>query len=237
MMAQAESTELAPYLFGDDEHRWAMRWRHIVDVHSLFEHVLRVRARYDDGRLPEPIVGFTTVYKRHLLTVLRTFHSKSIPLFIDLDKMIQNKVLVQRGARPDEWLALRCRPPDVATAPSLQLDISLFNGTNNEDEALSEALRRSMPSPVKPSLDSVAPCALRVPDALCCPITMELFKDPVKTELNFTYERSAIEEWFALGNKSDPLTGALLPSLILTDDRVMLARCRYFGGQGRGGRG
>eukprot|EP00966_Prymnesium_polylepis_P320603 7376979-Prymnesium_polylepis.1 len=66
---------------------------------------------------------------------------------------------------------------------------------------------------------------------------MDLFKDPVKTELNFTYERSAIEEWFALGNKSDPLTGVSLPSLILTDDFVMLAKCRYFSGQGRGGRG
>eukprot|EP00966_Prymnesium_polylepis_P153691 3548906-Prymnesium_polylepis.1 len=129
--------------------------------------------------------------------------------------MVRNKLLVQRGARPDEWLALRCRPTHVAAAPSLQLDISLFNGTNNEYEALSEALRRSMPSPVKPTPDPVgAPCALRVPDALCCPITMDIFKDPVKTELNFTYERSAIKEWFARGNKSDPLTGVSLPSLI-----------------------
>ena len=144
------------------------------------QYVLRVRARYHDGRFSEPIVGFTTVYKRHLLTVLRTFHSSSIPLFIDLDKMVRNNLLVQRGARPDEWLALRCRPTYVAAAPSLQVVISLFNGTNNEYEALSEALRWSMPSPVKPTPDPVgAPCALRVPDALCCPITMDLFKDPV----------------------------------------------------------
>eukprot|EP00966_Prymnesium_polylepis_P060437 1402435-Prymnesium_polylepis.1 len=155
--------------------------------------------------------------------------------------MVRNKLLVQRGARPDEWLALRSRPTHVAVAPSLELDISLINGTNNEYDALSEALRRSMPSPVKPTPDPVgAPCALRVPDALCCPITMDLFKDPVKTELKSTYyeyERSAIEEWFAGGNESDPLTGVSLPSLTLTDDCVMLAKCRYFSGQGRGGRG
>ena len=110
-------SELAPYLFGDAEHRDAMRIRQIVDVHCLFEYVLRVRARYDDGRLPEPIVGFTTVYKRNLLTVLRTFHSSSIPLFIDIDKMVRNKLLVQRGARPDEWLALRRRPQVTLLQP------------------------------------------------------------------------------------------------------------------------
>jgi hypothetical protein len=40
---------------------------------------------------------------------------------------------------------------------------------------------------------------------LICPITRELFKDPVISNDGFTYERLAIEKWL-INNKTDPLT-------------------------------
>jgi interleukin-1 receptor-associated kinase 4 len=45
-----------------------------------------------------------------------------------------------------------------------------------------------------------------------CPLTMEVMRDPVMTGDGQTYERVEIESWFALGNRTSPLTGAELPS-------------------------
>ncbi|CAD7939183.1 unnamed protein product [Amoebophrya sp. A25] len=53
------------------------------------------------------------------------------------------------------------------------------------------------------------------PEDLCCPITMELFRDPVVIASGNTYERSAIERVFGSGNFKDPLTNALLPSALI----------------------
>lgn len=45
---------------------------------------------------------------------------------------------------------------------------------------------------------------------ISCPITFQIFKDPVVAEDGLTYEREAIEEWFKSHDKS-PGTGVILP--------------------------
>ena len=42
-------------------------------------------------------------------------------------------------------------------------------------------------------------------DSLLCPITLELFRDPVVAEDGHTYEREAIVEWIKKNGRS-PLT-------------------------------
>jgi hypothetical protein len=49
-------------------------------------------------------------------------------------------------------------------------------------------------------------------DSFQCPLTMEVMRDPVITADGQTYERAEIGSWFALGNRTSPLTGAELPS-------------------------
>ena len=49
-------------------------------------------------------------------------------------------------------------------------------------------------------------------DSFQCPLTMEVMTDPVITADGQTYERTEIEKWFALGNRTSPLTGEELPS-------------------------
>ena len=44
-----------------------------------------------------------------------------------------------------------------------------------------------------------------IPAHLVCPLTHELFVDPVNTDLGYTYEREYIEKWFKKHN-TDPLT-------------------------------
>lgn len=53
-----------------------------------------------------------------------------------------------------------------------------------------------------------------IPHHYCCPILQEIMSDPVVTVDGFTYERSAIETWFA-HRVSSPLTGLALSSSIL----------------------
>jgi len=52
-------------------------------------------------------------------------------------------------------------------------------------------------------------------EALCCPITMELFRDPVVIASGHTYDRESIEQHFKAGNKKDPLTNQPLPSTFM----------------------
>jgi len=66
-------------------------------------------------------------------------------------------------------------------------------------------------------------------DDLMCPITLEIFVDPVGAADGFCYERSAIEAWFARPTKDgaavlSPATGAPLAHLELVADSDRLAR-------------
>ena len=53
----------------------------------------------------------------------------------------------------------------------------------------------------------VAASSPEPPDEFVCPITIELMTDPVLATDGHTYERSAIERWFATGKMSSPKTG------------------------------
>eukprot|EP00850_Spirogloea_muscicola_P000805 SM000003S11050 [mRNA] locus=s3:489668:494857:- [translate_table: standard] len=46
-----------------------------------------------------------------------------------------------------------------------------------------------------------------------CPITRDVMDDPVDIASGQTYERTAIEQWFAEGHTTDPTTNVKLPSL------------------------
>ena len=53
-----------------------------------------------------------------------------------------------------------------------------------------------------------------IPDALTCPITLEIMKDPCMACDGFTYERSAIESWLTKKSTS-PKTGEPLSTTVL----------------------
>ena len=54
-----------------------------------------------------------------------------------------------------------------------------------------------------------------------CPLTKELFKDPVITADGETYEREAIEEWFRKGNNTKPKTEIILPNQTIIPNKVL----------------
>jgi hypothetical protein len=80
----------------------------------------------------------------------------------------------------------------------------------------------------QPDLERQRPSATELGAAaskdLLCPITGGVFVDPVMTEDGTTYERVAIERWFAVGNTTSPLTQKEINPSILTVDIAMKRR-------------
>ena len=67
------------------------------------------------------------------------------------------------------------------------------------------------------------------PEDLLCPLTLDLYDDPVRTACGQIYERAAITEWFSKGETTDPMTGLMLENL--RRDPLMWLRCVIFRNQ------
>ncbi|PIA53158.1 hypothetical protein AQUCO_00900038v1 [Aquilegia coerulea] len=63
-----------------------------------------------------------------------------------------------------------------------------------------------------------------IPKDFICPLTGELFEDPVTLETGQTFERMAIKEWFDKGKITCPITGKALESLGLPVINFVLKR-------------
>lgn len=57
--------------------------------------------------------------------------------------------------------------------------------------------------------------AEQVPEEFCCPITHEVFEDPVIANDGFTYERQAIQDWFDNGRRVSPMSNQPLANTTL----------------------
>ena len=67
----------------------------------------------------------------------------------------------------------------------------------------------------------------RMPEALC-PLSLEIYEDPVMAADGFSYERREIENWFARGNRTSPKTNEELPHTFLVPNRDLKSTCQDF---------
>ncbi|XP_068645365.1 putative E3 ubiquitin-protein ligase LIN-1 [Aristolochia californica] len=74
-----------------------------------------------------------------------------------------------------------------------------------------------------PSSEKVTP-RTRPPKDFVCPITSQLFCDPVTLETGQTYERKAIQEWLKRGNTTCPITRQDLSATTLPKTNYVLKR-------------
>ena len=58
-------------------------------------------------------------------------------------------------------------------------------------------------------------------NAFLCPVTQTAMVDPVTAMDGHTYERAAIERWFANGRATSPVTNARLSSLMLVPNHAL----------------
>jgi len=63
-----------------------------------------------------------------------------------------------------------------------------------------------------------------LPSELFCPITHDVMTDPVVAQDGHTYERRAIERWFAEDNLTSPKTGQQIPSTTLISNHAIRAQ-------------
>jgi hypothetical protein len=62
-----------------------------------------------------------------------------------------------------------------------------------------------------------------VPDEFICPLTLEIFSDPLMSKHGHNFERNAILEWLAEGNPECPLTRKpLSPSMLFPNVKMRL---------------
>ena len=52
--------------------------------------------------------------------------------------------------------------------------------------------------------------------------------DPVMNAAGQTYERAAIEKWFATGKRTDPMSGSVLESTFLVPNVLVRGMCRKY---------
>ena len=67
-----------------------------------------------------------------------------------------------------------------------------------------------------------------IPDALVCPISQEIYEDPVIAADGFSYERREIEAWFGRGKRTSPKTNEELPHTFLMPNRDLKSACQDF---------
>ena len=67
-----------------------------------------------------------------------------------------------------------------------------------------------------------------VPDGLICPLSLEIYEDPVMAADGFSYERREIENWFARGKHTSPKTNEELPHTFLMPNRDLKSTCQDF---------
>ncbi|MCO5549197.1 hypothetical protein L7F22_002663 [Adiantum nelumboides] len=74
------------------------------------------------------------------------------------------------------------------------------------------------------TLPDISTPATRPPKDFVCPITSQIFNDPVTLETGQTFERKAIQEWLDRGNTTCPITRQTLQSLSLPKTNYVLKR-------------
>ncbi|KAM0950073.1 putative transcription factor WD40-like family [Dioscorea sansibarensis] len=104
-----------------------------------------------------------------------------------------------------------------------------FSFTNAKNHALNTNFHTESDDDASHSSFSVASSGrltprTRPPKDFVCPITGQLFNDPVTLETGQTFERRAIEEWLKRGNKSCPITRQFLSSTVLPKTNYVLKR-------------
>ena len=137
--------------------------------------------------------------------------------------------------RAPRWAAGATRPPSPAQYVPWSDDAAVVAGAAarplspqapryvpwRDDDAVAEEIASNAHQTT-----AAASAAVEPPDELTCPITYCLMDDPVMTADGESYERRAIEEWFATGKTTSPLTNEVLPNTNLIPNRGLLRGIR-----------
>lgn len=92
---------------------------------------------------------------------------------------------------------------DESTFTCLVFDFENSTQTNAD----TNSMRTIIPAPCSKAIDHENIDFTDVPDHMLCPVTQNIMTDPVMAADGKNYERYSMENWFATGKVSSPLTG------------------------------
>lgn len=107
---------------------------------------------------------------------------------------------------------------------AINIDSSILASGSNDKTVLiwdltsSFTLDSQISNGLKSLLFSLMQNDVHVPEDFICPITHEVMSDPVVLEDGFTYERSAILEWFSKDKVTSPMTNEVLTTTTMYDN-------------------
>lgn len=116
----------------------------------------------------------------------------------------------------------------------LQYDSTILASGSNDKHCLiydltsSFTLDSHIANGIKTLLFALNKNDLDVPEDFICPITHDLMTDPVMLEDGFSYERSAILEWFAKEKYTSPMTNVVLSSTETYDNDHLKAEIEAY---------
>lgn len=203
----------------EEQERLLRDWG-VRTAHDLVSVVRAFASLSEDKNPPDE----NAAYRKHLCRFLRYRCARVVVHFAAL---FEDKVFVRGGKYPDQWV-VAASPSEAPDSPGRNDKEAPYDAT-----AAGETDRLPFRSPVdfprlarhdKASLHfraAIAPpvssTAGDAPEHLCCPLTLEVFVDPVIASSDTTYERTAIEKWL-LKNAVDPLTNLPLATTALVPD-------------------
>ncbi|XP_048324017.2 putative E3 ubiquitin-protein ligase LIN-1 [Ziziphus jujuba] len=113
--------------------------------------------------------------------------------------------------------------------PASTVDLTVSTLSNSSEATMSHSLESA--TKVMSSLEELhegyfgeRSSSSSIPQEFICPLTGQLFEDPVTLETGQTFERKAIKEWFAQGNRTCPATGKHLEYLAVPFTNLVLKR-------------
>lgn len=217
---RSSPSSLLDLIDGTPEQYEAWASRGIVTPSELLYAVAR-HSNERHGVASPPRKDVTVVQKRDLLFFL---NDACHGLRFDFGACRTANLLRFGGVFPEQWVAIPkhgTRQEGTATIPCKSLSLP-------KHETI---LYVPGPPPQQHSKEATAKRddvdleqdAVLAQEDLLCPITLELFVDPVYTIHGTTYEREAIEDWFAK-DTTDPLTGKRLPTTLVWPNDAMRER-------------
>eukprot|EP00300_Choanocystis_sp_HF-7_P036963 c52932_g1_i1.p1 GENE.c52932_g1_i1~~c52932_g1_i1.p1 ORF type:complete len:403 (+),score=57.34 c52932_g1_i1:177-1211(+) len=135
-------------------------------------------------------------------------------------------VPIPQGTRPGDTLIMHAPyfPNEDSALVSPRTDMRRKTWKPEKWREYLEKLKQTAPGVSSELIERAGTMNIdEIPDHLICPITQDIFSDPVTTIDGHTYDRAGIEDWFKQHSTS-PKTNQVLPSKLLVPNRAMRSR-------------
>lgn len=110
--------------------------------------------------------------------------------------------LEELGVNRADWYELIKLTRRLRLAVDAEIKAEAFANAS----AKSKALAATATATVTVTATATTATAMDPAEDLICPISYDVFNDPVTAEDGHVYERRAIEEWYARGHRTSPMT-------------------------------